>query len=174
MNIKQLHVNYIPEEDRMVLTIDGQDTDQQHLYLTRRFVQLAADALLDLFIFAAKQHAHQFSDDEQQYLLAMEHQQALAERNKNQGKFAIYPAEKHSEQPILVTQLFITQFEKDNQLVLSFIGDRESSRIDLCINNSLLHSLYASIANLCEHAQWDIPFSVTHPPEITLDKRKLN
>ena len=174
MAIKGLEVNYIPEEDRMLLTINASSEDQHHLYLTRRFVQLAADAMLEVFAHTISHSQSALSEEEEQHIMFMEHEMALGAEQQSQMQMSSYPLEESvSQDPILVTQMHITQYEQD--VVISFISEPDQSRVDLCVEPPVLHSLYDSMADVSSHADWNIVFNLGPSlPEITLDKSKLN
>jgi hypothetical protein len=137
MRMHQLKLDFIPEQDRLLLRISTDNQQEVRMWLTRRAVRLLWPLLVQM-VRSTPEVALQSNLEARDALVGMQHEQALRQANFAKS-FEETPREMPlGTEPILVARM---QTNKDNNGAL---------------DNTLLHSFCKLVQNAVAKADWDI------------------
>ncbi|MBI1181551.1 MAG: hypothetical protein GC201_13440 [Alphaproteobacteria bacterium] len=155
-SIHQMRVEFIPPEDRLLLSVISRDGMEVKLWLTRRFVRLLWPNLLKL-AESTPEAAAQQSPEAKSSIMRFQHEKALAEARFGKK----YDGDKvvdrpFGEAPLLVTKGQIRRVSEPkvgNRL--AFVS-QDDKPITLTLDDVLLHSLCRLIREAARKAEWDL------------------
>ena len=153
MRLHQLKLDYIPEQDRLLLRVSTDNQLEMRMWLTRRALRLLWPLLVKI-VRSSPEIALQSNPQARDALVGMQHERALRQANFA-DPFEETPRELPlGPEPILVARI---QSKKDDggNLVLGLLPQRGQG-IHLTLDNTLLHSLCKLLQNAVAKSDWDI------------------
>ena len=153
MRLHQLKLDYIAEQDRLLLRLSTDAGMEVRLWLTRRALRLLWPLLLQM-LRDSPELSRQANPQARDALLGLQHEQALARANFADA-FEEAPRDMPlGAEPILVAQLRTGKDERGNH-VLGLLP-QQGSGIDLTLDAMLLHSLCRLLRDAVSGTDWDI------------------
>jgi len=153
MRLHQLKLDFIPEQDRLLLRVSTDNQLEVRLWLTRRALRLLWPLLVQM-VRSSPEVALQSNPQARDALVGMQHEQALSRANFT-AAFEEAPRQMPlGAEPILVVRIQSNKDEKGNQ-VLGLLP-QQGQGIHLTLDNTLLHSLCKLLQNAVAKSDWDI------------------
>jgi len=153
--LRQMHINFDPIEDRLLLRITAGEPgnlDEYRIWLTRRFVQIIWK-LLDQSITAETMRETMVPQESAGALQEFRQEAALAEADFD-TPFAGAPNRTPlGPNPLLVTKIQIRRQPGGHLLTLE---TAQGQIINLALNTGLVHSFRKLLADQTLKAQWDL------------------
>ena len=153
MRLHQLKLDFVPEQDRLLLRVSTDNRIEVRLWLTRRATRLLWPLMLQM-LRSSPEVALQSNPQARDALLGMQHEQALVQANFA-DPFEEAPREMPlGEEPILVVNIQASRNERGDQ-VLGLLP-QQGQGLHLTLDNTLLHSLCKLLQNAVAKSDWDI------------------
>ncbi len=153
MRLHQLKLDFIPEQDRLLLRVSTDNQIEVRLWLTRRALRLLWPMLVKL-VRSSPEVALQSDPQARDALVGMQHERALRRANFA-NPFEEAPRELPlGTEPILVTRIR-TSKDGGGNLVLGLLPP-QGKGIHLTLDDTLLHSLCKLLQNAVAKSDWDI------------------
>ena len=153
MRLHQLKLDFIPEQDRLLLRVSTDSQLEVRLWLTRRALRLLWPLLVQM-VRASPEVALQSNPQARDALVGMQHEQALSRANFSKP-FEEAPREMPlGAEPILVVHLQVSKDGEGNQ-VLGLLP-QQGQGIHLTLDNTLLHSFCKLVQNAVAKSDWDL------------------
>lgn len=153
MRLHQLKLDFIPEQDRLLLRVSTDNRLEMRLWLTRRALRLLWPLLVQM-VRSAPEVALQSNPQARDALVGMQHEQALRQANFA-APFEETPREMPlGAEPILVARIQTNKDAGGNH-VLGLLP-QQGQGIHLTLDNTLLHSLCKLLQNAVAKSDWDI------------------
>lgn len=153
MRLHQLKLDFIAEQDRLLLRVSTDNQIEVRLWLTRRALRLLWPLLLQM-LRSSPEVALQSNPQARDALVGMQHEQALRQANFG-DPFKEAPREMPlGAAPILVVRMRANKDDHGNQ-VLALLP-QQGQGIHLTLDNTLLHSLCTLLQNAVAKSDWDI------------------
>lgn len=153
MRLHQLKLDFVPEQDRLLLRVSTDTRLEVRLWLTRRVLRLLWPLLVQM-VRSAPEIALQSNPQARDALVGMQHEQALSRANFS-APFEEAPRDMPlGTEPILVTRIKTNKDENGNQ-VLGLLP-QQGQGIHLTLDTTLLHSLCKLVQNAVAKSEWDI------------------
>ena len=153
MRLHQLKLDFIPEQDRLLLRVSTDNQLEVRLWLTRRALRLLWPLLLQM-VRASPEVALQSSPQARDALVSMQHERALRQANFADAFEETPRGMPLGAEPILVARIRSSRDEQGNQ-VLALLP-QQGQGIHLTLDNTLLHSLCKLLQNAVTQSDWDI------------------
>ena len=153
MRLHQLKLDFIPEQDRLLLRVSTDNQLEMRLWLTRRALRRLWPLLVQM-VRSSPEVALQSNPQARDALVGMQHEQALRQANFA-APFEETPRKMPlGAEPILVARI---QTNKDagGKQVLGLLP-QQGQGIHLTLDNTLLHSLCKLLQNAVAKSDWDI------------------
>lgn len=165
MRLHQLKLDFVPEQDRLLLRVSTDNRLEMRLWLTRRALRLLWPLLLQM-LRASPEVALQSSPQARDALLGMQHEQALGRANFSDA-FEEAPREMPlGAEPTLVVNIRASRDDSGNH-VLGLLP-HQGPGINLTLDNILLHSLCKLLQDVVARSDWDValelPRLLSQPP----------
>lgn len=153
MRLHQLKLDFVPEQDRLLLRVSTDSRLEVRLWLTRRALRLLWPLLLQM-LRAAPEIAVQSNPQARDALVGLQHEQALVRANFAEA-FEDAPRDMPlGTEPILVVHIQAGKDENNNP-VLGLLP-QQGQGIHLTLDNLLLHSLCKLLRDAVAQSDWDI------------------
>jgi hypothetical protein len=153
MRLRQLKLDFIPEQDRLLLRVSTENLLEVRMWLTRRALRLLWPRLVQM-VRAAPEVALQSNPEARDALVGMQHERALSQADFAQA-FEDIPREMPlGAEPVLVARIQ-THKDADGNQVLGLLPQRGQG-IRLTLDNTLLHSLCKLLQTAVAKSDWDI------------------
>ena len=153
MRLHQLKLDYIPEQDRLLLRVSTHNQLEVRLWLTRRALRLLWPRLVQM-VSSSPEIALQSNPEARNALVGMQHEQALSRANFSKS-FDEVPREMPlGAEPLLVVNIRTTKDSAGRQ-VLGLLPQRGQG-INLTLDNTLLHSFCKLLQDVVAKSEWDI------------------
>ncbi|MBE0622891.1 MAG: hypothetical protein IH605_20055 [Burkholderiales bacterium] len=153
MRLHQLKLDFIPEQDRLLLRVSTDNQLEMRLWLTRRALRLLWPQLVNI-LRSSPEIALQSNPQARDALVGIQHERALRQANFA-NPFEEVPRELPlGPEPILVARIQTNKDEHGN-LVLGLLP-QDGQGINLTLDNNLLHSLCKLLQNAAAKSDWDI------------------
>ena len=175
MNLERITVEFVPEDDRLLVHVYFSKSAEIMFWFTRRLVRRFWPVLLQVAQSRPEIQA-QANPEARKALLGMEHEKALTKVRFS--KAVEEPDRSHplGDVPFLVTRIR-TRRNGKGQTILSLLP-KEGNGLDLALGENLLHGLMKLIKDSAARAQWDLTLEVPalsqSPPEPVPEERTLN
>jgi hypothetical protein len=155
--LHQIQLQFDPHQDRAVLRIRTTDKAEFLFWITRRFVQLLWNVLIKI-VQTDELVSAQADPGNKQAVLAFQHEQAVQQsdfKTRYEPEVAQRPL---GDTPMLLAKVQLRRTDGgDNILVLSPL---QGKGIELRLEPPMVHSLCKLIAEICQTAQWNLPFTL--------------
>jgi hypothetical protein len=153
MRLHQLKLDFIPEQDRLLLRVSTDNQLEMRLWLTRRALRLLWPLLVQM-LRTSPEIVRQNNPQARDALVGMQREQALRQANFA-APFEEKPREMPlGEEPILVARIQTNRDAGGNN-VLGLLP-QQGQGIHLTLDNTLLHSLCKLLQNAVAKSDWDI------------------
>jgi hypothetical protein len=153
MRLHQLKLDFIPEQDRLLLRVSTDNQLEVRLWLTRRALRLLWPLLVQM-VRASPEVVLQSNPEARDALVGMQHERALSQANFAQP-FEELPREMPlGAEPMLVARIQ-TDKDGDGNPVLGLLP-QQGQGIRLTLDNTLLHSLCKLLQTAVAKSDWDI------------------
>jgi len=154
MRLHQLKIDYVAEQDRLLMQIATSENAELRLALTRRFVKLLWPLLVKLAQEASPRIRTQANTDARETLLGMEHEQAVKRANFSKP-YALAEREKPlGEEPMLLVRIQTGQ-DRKGQPVLA-LHPAEGQGVTLTLDQVLLHAVCRLLQAAVKKSDWDM------------------
>jgi len=153
MRLHQLKLDFIPEQDRLLLRVSTDNQLEVRLWLTRRALRLLWPLLVQL-LRSSSEVALQINPDARDALVGMQHERALRQANFADAFDEAPRGMPLGAEPILVARIHTNKDEGGNQ-VLGLLP-QQGQGIHLTLDDTLLHSLCKLLQDAVAKADWDI------------------
>ena len=165
MKLHQINLEYVPEQDRLLMRISSGAGEEILLWLTRRCVKLLWPGLLNL-AQTVPDIATQ-SHDVKTALLGMRHEAALAKTDFSKPYDGTSLERPLGTDPILVSRMQITH-NKDGSFVLTLLPNKGQG-VHVALDEALLHSVCGLLRKIVAKTDWELkldwPQSASVPTE---------
>jgi len=175
MNLERITVEFVPEDDRLLVHVHFSKSAEILFWMTRRLVHRFWPMLLQI----AQSHPEiqsQANPEARKALLDFEHEKAL--KQVNFSKAVQEPDRTHplGEEPFLVTRIRARRNEH-GKIILSLLP-KTGKGLDLSLGENLLHGLMKLIKDAATKADWNLTLEVPALSEIqsvsSPEERTLN
>jgi hypothetical protein len=153
MRLHQLKLDFIPEQDRLLLRVSTDNQLEVRLWLTRRALRLLWPLLVQM-VRTAPEVALQSTPEARDALVGLQHEQALRQADFGKPFEDIPRAMPLGAEPILVARMQSNKDDSGNH-VLGLLP-QEGQGLHLTLDNTLLHSFCKLVQNAAAKADWDI------------------
>ena len=152
-NLSQINLQYRVAEDRLLLLLKTNELAEFRFWLTRHFVKSLWPALVTC-LESEDIVAGQSEPQARQTVLSFQHENAVAKSN-----FASSYEERVTSTPLGVEPLLLVRAKTNRndkrQPVLGLYPER-GQRIELAVDDVMLHSLCKLLAQTVAQANWDM------------------
>ncbi|UCD69961.1 MAG: hypothetical protein JSW48_07960 [Betaproteobacteria bacterium] len=157
MNLERITVEFMAEDDRLLVHVCFSGSAEIMFWMTRRLVKLFWPVLLQM-VQSRPEIQSQASPEARKALLGLEHEKAL--KQVQFSKAAKEPDREHplGDTPFLVTRIRARRNEK-GQTILSMLP-KQGKGLDLSLGENLLHGLMKLIQDAANKAEWDLNLEV--------------
>ncbi|MGP1678013.1 MAG: hypothetical protein ACTS8S_11130 [Giesbergeria sp.] len=153
MRLYQLKLDYIPEQDRMLLRASTDNQFEVRLWLTRRALRLLWPLLVQM-LRSSPEVARQSNPQARDALVGMQHEQALRQANFADAFEETAREMPLGAEPILVARMQTKKDDSGNH-VLGLLP-QQGQGMHLTLDNTLLHSFCRLLQNAVAKSDWDI------------------
>jgi len=154
MRLHQLKIDYVAEQDRLLMQIATSENAELRLALTRRFVKLLWPLLVKLAQEANPRIRTQANAEAREALLGMEHEQAVKRANFSKPFEAAERKKPLGEEPLLLVRIQTGQNRK-GQPVLA-LHPAEGHGVTLTLDQVLLHAVCRLLQAAVKKSDWDL------------------
>lgn len=167
----QISLQYLPEEDRLLLLLNTSTKEQFRLLLTRRFTKLLWPLLNRVMVNDEKVAA---TDPQTKRVAAAFQHEKMMEGADYQEKFIqdnlTYP---WGQEPILLMKIVLKPMANGKSGL--GIYDKAGVGLEFTPDNKALHYIYSTLAKIVEKADWDLRLEELSLNELTgRDPSSLN
>ncbi len=153
MRLHQLKLDFIPEQDRLLLRVSTDNQLEVRMWLTRRALRLLWPLLVQM-VRASPDVALQSNPEARDALVGMQRERALSRADFTKA-FEEAPREMPlGAEPILVARIQSTKDDSGNQ-VLALLPQRGQG-MHLTLDNTLLHSFCKLVQNAAAQSDWNL------------------
>ena len=153
MRLHQLKVDFVPEQDRLLLRVSTDNRLEVRLWLTRRALRLLWPLLVQM-VRSSPEIALQSNPDARDALVGMQREQALRQADFARS-FEEAPRQMPlGAEPVLVARIHTNKDDRGNN-VLGLLP-QQGQGIHLTLDNTLLHSLCKLVQDAVAKSDWDI------------------
>ena len=153
MRLHQLKLDFIPEQDRLLLRVSTDNQIEVRLWLTRRALRLLWPLLLQM-LRSSPEIARQSNPQARDALVGMQHEVALRQANFSDTFKEVPRAMPLGAEPILVARIQANKDDRGNH-VLGLLP-QQGQGIHLTLDNTLLHSFCKLLQVAVAKSDWDI------------------
>jgi hypothetical protein len=171
MRLHQLKIDFVAEQDRLLMMIAASEQVEVRMWLTRRFVKLLWPLLVKLAEEASPRIRTQTNPEARKALLGIEHEQAVSKADFSKPYEEQARATPLGAEPLLLARIQ-TGHDPNGQPVLA-MHPPEGQGVTLTLDPVLLHSVCRLLQAAVKKSDWDmdlkLPGSV--PEEPVADQR---
>jgi hypothetical protein len=154
MRLHQLKIDYLAEQDRLLMLISASDAVEVRMTLTRRFVKLLWPLLVKLAEEASPRIRTQANPEARKALLGIEHEQAVSKADFSKPYDDASRARPLGEAPILLARIQTGRDRKGNPVVA--LHPAEGQGVTLTLDPVLLHSVCRLLQAAVKKSDWDM------------------
>jgi hypothetical protein len=157
MNLERITVEFVPEDDRLLVHVYFSKSAEILFWMTRRLVHRFWPVLLQI-AQSSPEIQSQASPEARKALLGFEHEKAL--KQVQFSKAVQQPDRSHplGAEPFLVTRIRARR-NGDGKTILSLLP-KTGKGLDLSLGENLLHGLMKLIKDSATKAQWNLTLEV--------------
>lgn len=159
-NLQQINISYHPVQDRLLLRVNGGESGEFRLWLTRRYSQLLITLLIDLMEKEGGMRelaSHRDTIDQFKHGAFEKEYESPADRGGIAGSAPLYPL---GTDGILGFRINANR-QDDGSLTLQLLPE-QGQGLNLHLNRSLLFMLYNLLEQGLAQAHWNIHLSHSH------------
>lgn len=155
--INQIQIRYVDAEDRIMLRLNTEDASEFRFWITRRYAQYMAAALLEL-LRIPEEVDEQRQAGIQDAVMSFKHEAALSKADfakafKDQPK-----SMPLGPDPVLLSKLTVKKTAEANPVLCMYPDQGQG--VDLTLQQPLLHSVSKLFADALQSADWGLGFSL--------------
>ena len=154
MNLHQIKLDFVPEQDRLLMCIATSDGKELALWFTRRCVKLIWGLLVKMVEASPSIVLSGTSAEARAALLGMEHEKAVRESDFSKPYAAAALERPLGAEPILVARIQAGRDERGNHVMK--LLPAEGQGVNLCLDDRLLHSFCKLMQDSVSKAEWDL------------------
>jgi hypothetical protein len=154
MRLHQLKIDYVPEQDRLLMMVSAIDAIEVRMWLTRRFVKLLWPLLVKLAEEGSPRIRTQANPEARKALLGLEHEQAMQKADFSKPYDESARAMPLGEAPLLLARIQ-TGHDPNGQPVLA-LHPLEGQGLTLTLDPVLLHSVCRLLQAAVKKSDWDM------------------
>jgi hypothetical protein len=154
MRLHQLKVDYVAEQDRILMLIATSEAVEVRLWMTRRFVKLLWPLLVRLAEEASPRIRTQANPEARRALLGLEHEQAISRADFSKPFEQLPRSMPLGEAPLLLARIE-TGHDRNGQPVLA-MHPANGQGVTLTLDSVLLHSLCRLLQAAVSKSDWDM------------------
>ena len=165
MRLHQIKIDYVAEQDRLMMQLATSDEQEVRMWLTRRFVKLLWPLLVKLAEEASPRIRTQADPEARKALLTMEHEEAMARADFSKPYDDSERAMPLGEDPLLLARIQ-TAHDASGQPVVA-MHPAEGQGVTLTLDPVLLHSVCRLLQAAVKGSDWDMELKLpgTEPQE---------
>ena len=170
MRLHQLKIDFVAEQDRLLMLIATSDGVELRLWLTRRFVKLLWPLLVKLAEEASPRIRTQPNPEARKALLSIEHEQAVSKANFDKPYDDSARATPLGADPLLLARIQ-TGHDPSGQPVLA-LHPAEGQGVTLTLDPVLLHSVCRLLQAAMKKSDWDMDLKLpgVEPQEVPSER----
>lgn len=155
MRLNQLKIDFIPEQDRLMIQLSTSESAEIRLWMTRRFVKLLWPLLVKLAEETSPRIQTQASPEARRALLGIEHEQAISKADFSKPFEETQAREMPlGHEPILLARIQTGRDPKGQPVVA--MHPSEGQGVTLTFDSVLLHSVCRLLQAAVQKSDWDI------------------
>jgi hypothetical protein len=154
MRLHQLKIDYVAEQDRILMLIAASEAVEVRLWMTRRFVKLLWPLLVKLAEEVSPRIKSQPNPEARRALMGLEHEQALSRADFSKPFEQLQRSTPLGEAPLLLARVH-TGHDRSGQPVLA-MHPAEGQGVTLTLDTVLLHSLCRLLQAAVTKSDWDM------------------
>ena len=154
MRLHQLKIDFVAEQDRLLMLIAASEKVEVRMWLTRRFVRLFWPLLVKLAEEASPRIRTQPNPEARKALLSIEHEQAVQKANFSQPYDESARATPLGAEPLLLARIQ-TGHDPSGAPVVA-MHPAEGQGVTLTLDPVLLHSVCRLLQAAVKKSDWDM------------------
>jgi hypothetical protein len=154
MRLHQLKIDFVAEQDRLLMLIAASEQVEVRMWLTRRFVKLLWPLLVKLAEEASPRIRTQPNPEARKALLNIEHEQAVSKANFAKPYDDSVRATPLGAEPLLLARIQ-TGHDPSGHPVLA-MHPSEGQGVTLTLDPVLLHSVCRLLQAAVRKSDWDM------------------
>ena len=175
MRLNQLKIDFVPEQDRLLMQLSTSESVEVRLWLTRRFVKLLWPLLVKLAEETSPRIRTQPNPEARRALLGIEHEQAISKADFSKRYEESGPRQLPlGEEPILLASI---QTGRDARgLPVVAMHPTSGQGLTLTFDAVLLHSVCKLLQAAVQKSDWDVELNLpgVEAPQEERPPRTLN
>jgi hypothetical protein len=157
MNLERITVEFVPEDDRLLVHVYFSKSAEILFWMTRRLVRRFWPVLLQI-AQSRPEIQSQSNPEARKALLGFEHEKALTQVRFSKAIEEPQRAHPLGDVPFLVTRIR-TRRNGKGQTILSLLP-KQGHGLDLALGENLLHGLMKLIKDSAAKAEWNLTLDV--------------
>lgn len=157
MQLRQIRIEFVAEQDRLLLRLASGDNAEVLLWLTRRCTRLLWPLLVKM-AESSPRIALQATPEARQALLGMERTRTLDNADFSSPYQAAGRERPLGPEPVLIAKINAGRDDR-GQHVLTFLP-REGQGVTLAVDDNVLHALSKLLQDAVEKADWDMKLAL--------------
>lgn len=154
MRLHQLKIDFVAEQDRLLMLIAASEQVEVRMWLTRRFVKLLWPLLVKLAEEASPRIRTQSNPEARKALLNIEHEQAVQKANFSKPYDDSIRATPLGAEPLLLARIQ-TGHDPTGQPVVA-MHPADGQGVTLTFDPVLLHSVCRLLQAAVKKSDWDM------------------
>ena len=154
MRLHQIKIDYVAEQDRLLMQLATSNEQEVRMWLTRRFVKLLWPLMVKLAEEASPRIRTQADPEARKALLSLEHEEAMARADFSKPYDDSVRAMPLGEEPLLLARIQ-TAHDSSGQPVVA-MHPAEGQGVTLTFDSVLLHSLCRLLQAAVAKSDWDM------------------
>jgi hypothetical protein len=161
--LRQIQVRYLPDQDRILLRMNGAESEEYRMWVTRRYLAVLWP-MLARFV-AAEPIVQQARPETRRAVLDFQREKALSEADFK-TRFREPPPEQAAlplgEEPLLLERVELRRNAQGRDLL--WLGDRTRRGVEIMPSRQIIHSLAKLLADASRKAGWGLSLALASVP----------
>ena len=154
MRLHQIKIDYVSEQDRLLMQLATSEEIEVRMWMTRRFVKLLWPLLVKLAEEANPRIRQQPDPEARRALLGLEHEQAVSRADFSKPYDDSVRAMPLGEEPLLLARIQ-TGHDPNGQPLVA-LHPVEGQGVTLTLDSVLLHSVCRLLQAAVAKSDWDM------------------
>ena len=154
MRLHQIKIDYVSEQDRLLMQLATSDANEVRMWMTRRFVKVLWPLLIKLAEEASPRIRSQANPEARKALLGLEHEHAVSKADFSKPYDAGTSERPLGDAPLLLARIQ-TGHDRNGQPIVA-LHPAEGQGITLSFDSVLLHSLCRLLQSAVKKSDWDM------------------
>jgi hypothetical protein len=161
MNLEQIRIEFVAEQDRLLMRLASGDRSEVLLWLTRRCVRLLWPLLVKM-TQSVPRIAQQPLPEARQALLGMEREQALSKANFARPYDATGRERPLGAEPIVDARLNTGRNEQGQHVLV--LLPQQGQGVTLALDDTMLHGVCKLLQDVVAKCDWDMALALPTGP----------